>query len=277
MNVKIHDIILISRPIQWVKNIVILLPVFYINNVHNSKNILFLLLSVLCFIIASSGVYAFNDVIDYESDRKSKYNKNRPIASGRVSRRTGYYFSFCAILLSCLISIRIGIWYFIAIYLITTFLYSLYGKHIPIMDILSIVFFFLIRLGIGLYVVNSKELNYLLMISFGFLFMFLILGKRYSGGKSHVIKYNDKKILYFIKLSIIISLITYLIYTYIINNIFEYIILLLFIYTALRYLRVYILNKNAVLIENIFIKDKQLFIAFILILICELIKIRVLL
>lgn len=83
-------IIRLLRPLQWIKNVFVLAPLFFSNNLLNWELLCPTLLVFVAFCLVSSSIYCFNDIYDVEADRKHPRKCNRPIASGAVSVRTGY-------------------------------------------------------------------------------------------------------------------------------------------------------------------------------------------
>ena len=79
------DIILLLRPKQWIKNLVVLTPLIFALKFGETHLWAMASLGVLGFILVSSCVYIFNDIWDIEEDRKHPTKKNRPIAKGSHS------------------------------------------------------------------------------------------------------------------------------------------------------------------------------------------------
>ncbi len=93
------EIIRLLRPLQWFKNIFVLAPLFFSNNLLKWELLQPTLIVFVAFCLVSSSIYCFNDIYDVEADRKHPRKRNRPIASGAVSVRTGYItMSVCLVL-----------------------------------------------------------------------------------------------------------------------------------------------------------------------------------
>ena len=81
------------RPLQWVKNGLVVLPfVFAVNLAWSTDDLgevpgllVDLLLVALAFCALSSAVYPLNDLMDCAGDRRHPVKRNRPIASGKAS------------------------------------------------------------------------------------------------------------------------------------------------------------------------------------------------
>ena len=68
---------------HWIKNFYIFIPVFFSKKIE--LNLVFELIEIFfIFSLAASIIYIFNDLVDYEKDRKNIWKKNRPIASKSI-------------------------------------------------------------------------------------------------------------------------------------------------------------------------------------------------
>src|SRR4051794_22796246 len=88
-----RDLIRLSRPKHWVKNVFSFLPVPFAVANGAQLNVVKFAYGLLCFCLASSAVYAFNDAQDAERDRMHEDKRNRPIAAGRISKPVAYAWS----------------------------------------------------------------------------------------------------------------------------------------------------------------------------------------
>ncbi|HVT32662.1 MAG TPA: hypothetical protein VHE32_08440, partial [Rhodanobacteraceae bacterium] len=59
-----------ARPEQWIKNGVVLLPLIFGQAIGDADALRGALLATLAFCLLSSAVYAGNDVVDAERDRR---------------------------------------------------------------------------------------------------------------------------------------------------------------------------------------------------------------
>ena len=67
------NLIRLIRPHQWVKNLVVLLPVFFGGALLHIESVYAGLVTALCFSFAASSIYCLNDIVDVEDDRQSPY------------------------------------------------------------------------------------------------------------------------------------------------------------------------------------------------------------
>ena len=77
------------RPQQWVKNLFVLAPLLFSQNLFTPLAVGRALAAFLLFCLASSSVYLLNDLRDREQDRLHPKKRHRPIASGKLSRVAG--------------------------------------------------------------------------------------------------------------------------------------------------------------------------------------------
>src|SRR6185437_14044524 len=102
----------------------------------------------VAFGLTASGTYVINDLRDIGSDREHATKRNRPIASGRISR-TGA----TGLAVVCLtLGLSLGFWLgpagfaVLVAYVILTIGYTIYLKRLPVVDVLAIASLFSLRL-----------------------------------------------------------------------------------------------------------------------------------
>src|SRR4028118_2346065 len=76
------------RPKQWTKNGFVLAGVVFAEKAFSTTQVAYALLAFAVFCALSGAVYAANDVLDIEEDRKHPLKRFRPVASGEVSARS---------------------------------------------------------------------------------------------------------------------------------------------------------------------------------------------
>ena len=178
------SVIKLIRPSNWVKNIFIFLPVFFSGNLNNIKILSSCLISFLIFSLTASSVYVFNDIFDKEADKLHPQKCNRPIASGKISIVQAYliiFFLFLVIFSSFLLfisrEIRDSMFLIIIFYILMNLFYSIYLKHLAIVDIFIISIGFIIRIIIGS-ISSGIQLTHWIIIMTFLLALFLALAKR---------------------------------------------------------------------------------------------------
>jgi len=172
------EYIYILRPWQWVKNLLILVPViltrsFSFDNIENN------LIIFISFSLLASGNYILNDLKDLQNDKLHPKKKFRPIASGKINKNNAKIYSFVLIfsslILTYLVESKLLIYFFS--YLLFGYFYTNYFKYFFLINSFSISIFFLIRLLIGGVVDNIKISIYLATYIFFTSFFIAVLKK----------------------------------------------------------------------------------------------------
>ncbi len=174
----VTDVIKLIRVHQWVKNLFIFLPAFF-GQALNEESIIPLLLGFICFSLAASAVYIFNDIVDAPSDQLHKEKKERPIAAGNIKVSTAYGLAAVLLTASLTGAYLINQLFFAAcvFYLFQNLLYTVWLKKFALIDITIISFGFLIRLFAGGVIADVPISSWMYIMAF-LLAMLLALGKR---------------------------------------------------------------------------------------------------
>ncbi len=170
-----------ARPRQWLKNLSVFAAIFFGGSFldRTEFTVVFFVFVIFCFL--SSSIYLFNDVIDAEADRIHFSKKNRPIASGDLSKKTALLVSAILAFLGLYVSFLISEIIVISalIFLLIQIFYSLKLKKLLILDIMAIAFLFMLRVFAGSFVIN-EPLSSWLILTVLMLSLFLAIGKRRS-------------------------------------------------------------------------------------------------
>jgi 4-hydroxybenzoate polyprenyltransferase len=171
----------LMRAHQWYKNLVIFIPLVFSKNLFNIGFIFIELLGFLALCLMSSCNYIINDIIDAEKDKLHPKKKNRPIASGAVSKRAAALVAVIlfagSITISYYISLLFILWPLMLFF--STQIYSFKLKNVAIVDIHMIAFNFMIRTTAGSVAINVQTSVWLFLLAF-LLALFLALSKRSS-------------------------------------------------------------------------------------------------
>src|SRR5918996_5373822 len=81
------------RPRQWTKNGFVLAGVVFAHKALSMTAVGYALLAFVVFCALSGAVYAANDVLDVEEDRKHPLKRFRPVASGDISADAALTFA----------------------------------------------------------------------------------------------------------------------------------------------------------------------------------------
>jgi 4-hydroxybenzoate polyprenyltransferase len=177
--IKLRSFIQLVRPKQWIKNLFIFAALLFSRNIDKLPYVMIAAYAFLCFCITSSTVYIFNDMLDIEKDREHPRKRKRPLAAGMISKREAQilmaFMLPTAIAFSFLLSYSFGI--IIVIYLLNNLLYTLYVKHLVILDVMSIALGFILRVAGGALAIDVLISPWLLLCTF-LLALFLGFSKR---------------------------------------------------------------------------------------------------
>lgn len=167
------------RLYQWTKNFLLFVPaILSFKSFPNLINDL--ILGFFAFSLISSAFYIINDLFDIENDRLHHSKKFRSFASSSLSIPQGFFIFCILIISSTIISVNLSQSFqvILIIYSIASLTYTKYIKKIPILDILTLSFLYLLRLIAGGVLIGVTITNWLLTFSV-FFFLFLASVKRW--------------------------------------------------------------------------------------------------
>ncbi len=174
------NLLLLARPRHWVKNLLVLAPLFFGLKLTDQALLIQALLAFAAFSLAASAVYVLNDMKDAESDRRHPVKRNRPIAAGHVSQGKAVTFMALLTVVSVgislfLLSPSVAMW--LCLYLLLNVAYSMGLKHVAILDVFIISLGFLLRLEVGSAATGIPLSMWILLITF-VMALFIGLAKR---------------------------------------------------------------------------------------------------
>ena len=266
------------RPIQWTKNLMVFLPALFSFNeawVLNDAEISVPILSrafitLGCFVLASSAIYMFNDVIDANKDKLHPNKKYRPVASGRLGNKLALTVALIlaagAIFASSAISVAMV--FVLLSYLLLMLAYAFFFREIIFLDVFCISAGFIIRVVAGAIAIGVPMSPWL-YVCMGFGALYIALSKRMGelmsdNGNGHdgrkLLKVYTQELLSSM-LTIVLSatLIAYCLYTFIADNLPSNNSMMLTIpfvvYGMLRYLYLVRIEGKGERPEIIIVKD----------------------
>ncbi len=245
------DYLKLMRVKHYIKNFLIFAVIIFSSNLFNLNMLFTNILNFVSFSLTCSIVYTINDIFDIEKDKKHPTKKNRPLASGKISKRNAYIFvlilfSFSSIInfLPCIFNKDYSLLFtYLCLYgyLIMNILYSIKLKHVPIVDIFILTLGFLIRVVYGSVSIGVSISNwmYLTVLAVSF---YAALGKRRNeyiknGSKSReVLKYYNKDYLNkFMNTFLTAAIVFYSLWANNMNSVFFLISILFVIFILMRY------------------------------------------
>lgn len=167
------------RPKQWVKNVLLLAPLIFAGKLFDIDSVLRVALGTVFFSLLAGGLYIINDALDIERDKLHPTKCRRPLASGRLSLPAALSFAAGAISLSLGASFVLGIPFGLTalLYAANVLGYSLWLKHVVILDVFSISFGFVLRAAAGANAIGVNVSPWLIICTIC-LSLFLGLTKR---------------------------------------------------------------------------------------------------
>lgn len=167
------------RPHQWVKNLLVFVPLLAAHSARDTDLLLRATLAFAAFSLCASSVYVLNDLLDLEHDRAHPTKRARPFASGALAPSTGWMLA-PALLVAALVLAGFTDRGFLALlvaYFLATLAYSLHVKRVPVLDVIVLAGLYTIRLYSGSVAVDVPVSDWLATFSM-FLFLSLALVKR---------------------------------------------------------------------------------------------------
>ncbi|MCD5995598.1 UbiA family prenyltransferase [Pseudomonas sp. CDFA 602] len=167
---------------QWMKNVLIFVPLLASHQLTNPLLLWQGILGFLFFGLCASSVYLLNDLLDLADDRHHKTKRNRPFASGRLSIR----FGLMVFPLLLLVTFAGSLWLLpiqfsavLAAYYILTLAYSLSLKRQMAVDVIALAMLYTVRIIAGAAAFQQPLTFWILAFSM-FIFLSLALVKRYA-------------------------------------------------------------------------------------------------
>ena len=188
---QIGNILKLLRPTHYIKNLFVLLPLFFSAQITNTSLLWDALLAFLSFCIVASSVYIFNDIYDVEEDRIHPEKRTRPIASGAISipmaLSIDVFLSLIGLFLAYMVNYKLLI--VLLIYKLINIIYTLIIKRIAILDVMILSLGFVLRLYAGSVSTDIALSEWIIIMTF-LLSMLIVLGKR----RNDVLFFEQKEI-----------------------------------------------------------------------------------
>lgn len=170
------------RPHQWVKNLLVFVPVILDHKLFNSETMAKAGMAFLAFCCAASSAYILNDIFDLEADRRHPTKRHRPFAAGTLSPALG--LALVPGLLGAAFAVSwsalpVRFLELLVIYVVLTTAYSLYLKRCAVVDVLLLAGLYTLRVLAGIAAAAVRFSTWLLAFSM-FLFLSLAFLKRYT-------------------------------------------------------------------------------------------------
>ena len=177
------------RPRQWVKNLLVFLPLLFAVDLVWSADDLTTLLPYLgrllalgaAFCAAASAVYLLNDLADREADRQHPVKRRRPIASGAVPAWLALVGTLALALVGLVVMYFLG-WPLVlagSIYLGINVAYSAGLKRVALVDVMLVASGYVLRAVAGAVAVGAAPSPWLYAVTAAGA-LFIVVGRRYA-------------------------------------------------------------------------------------------------
>lgn len=224
-----NNILKLIRPHQWLKNVFVLIPMFFGGSLLDPEDIRASLLTFLAYSFVASSVYCFNDINDVEADRRHPVKCKRPLASGAVSMGTAWMLMALMFVLAALMTALLGdrghilkVGGVLLFYYILNICYCAKLKQYAIVDVCIVALGFVLRVLAGGFATDITLSKWLVLMTF-LLTLFLSFAKRRDDvlrmnetgepPRKNTIRYNLTFINQAITITASVTLMCYIMYT----------------------------------------------------------------
>jgi len=167
------------RPYQWIKNLVVLAALGFSKHLFDADAAARAALAFVVFCALASAVYLVNDILDLERDRLHPAKRTRPIASGQLPVGVARVAAAVLLVVALVGSLALGPGFRICAgsYAMLGIAYSLFLKHVVILDVLTVALGFVLRAVAGAVAIGVHFSPWLVVCTL-LLALFLALAKR---------------------------------------------------------------------------------------------------
>lgn len=269
------------RPRQWTKNGFVFVALLFDRQLFEPQSMLRTALAFLLLCFMSSAVYILNDLADIEADRQHPKKRFRPLPSGRLDHRlaasTAFLLAAGSLGAGFTLSTVFGL--ILLAYLVTQIAYTLWLKHVVLVDVSIIATGFILRIAAGVAVITPvQRFSPWLYIFGGFLALFMALGKRRhelvllgeEAGNHRAIlqEYNLELLDRLIGIVTTSAIVAYSLYTFLAEGLPENHLMMLtipfVIYGMFRYLYLIHVRHEGGAPEEILLRDRPMQLALVL-------------
>ena len=224
-----NNILRLIRPQQWLKNVFVMVPMFFGGSLMDVSDIRASVLTFFAYSFVASSVYCFNDINDVEADRRHPVKCRRPLASGAMSMGAARALMALMLLLACAVTTLLGdsahvlrVGGVLLFYYVMNLCYCAKLKQYAIIDVCVVAFGFVLRVLAGGYATDIVPSKWLVLMTF-LLTLFLSFAKRRDDvlrmnetgepPRKNTIRYNLTFINQAITITAAVTLVCYIMYT----------------------------------------------------------------
>ena len=223
------SILKLIRPQQWLKNVFVMIPMFFGGSLLDPDDIRASVLTFMAYSFVASSVYCFNDINDVEADRRHPVKCKRPLASGAVGMGTAWALMALMLAIAAAFTAMLGdrehvlnVGAVLLFYYIMNLAYCAKLKQYAIVDVCIVAFGFVLRVLAGGFATDIVPSKWLVLMTF-LLTLFLSFAKRRDDvlrmnetgepPRKNTIRYNLTFINQAITITASVTLVCYIMYT----------------------------------------------------------------
>lgn len=147
------------RPRQWVKNLFIFAALVFDRKMFLPEYQQRTLIGFVLFSLLAGAVYLINDLADLEQDQHHPRKQHRPLPAGNLSTKIALTAAIIIPLLVLPIALQMNTWFglVLSLYWLQNIAYSIWLKHVVIIDVLLIALGFMLRVAAGAILVDAEQ------------------------------------------------------------------------------------------------------------------------
>jgi 4-hydroxybenzoate polyprenyltransferase len=258
------------RPKQWTKNLLVFAGLVFTYNLLNPEMLGRVILAFVAFCALSSAGYLWNDLRDAPADRLHPTKRRRPIAAGLVPPGLAMSTALALAVAGLGLAFGLGVSFALiaVLYLLLTITYSIWLKHLVLIDVFGISAGFVLR-AVGGAVVIGVPVSPWLYVCTVLVSLFLGLGKRRnelelleSGAANHrknLDQYTLELVDHLILVVASVTIMAYSLYTFTADNLpRDHSMMLtipLVVYGLFRYLYLVLVRRQGGAPEDLLLTD----------------------
>ena len=184
------ELLRLMRPHQWVKNAFVFTGLLFGHAWHDVHLVTQVMLAFCAFCLLSSAIYIVNDMVDLEQDRQHPVKRLRPLAAGKIQQSAAIILALllAVVGLSLAYGASPSVLIILIAYALMNIAYSLWLKHVVILDVFIIATGFMLRILVGTLGVGIPPSQWLLLCG---LMVTLFLG--FSKRRAEINALSDDK------------------------------------------------------------------------------------
>jgi 4-hydroxybenzoate polyprenyltransferase len=177
---EVRDYLLLMRPNQWYKNLVVFAPIVFSRGLLDFSSAFAAILAFVALCFLSSGNYTINDIVDLKEDQIHPEKKLRPLANGRVGAWSALLFALLLYATGGAIAVFLGTSFLLIALLLVAggLVYSLLFKRMFLADLIVISSLFVLRVLAGSILIQAQPSLWLLSSVFSLALFAAVLKRR---------------------------------------------------------------------------------------------------